>query len=454
MKIVIEGAGEVGRYLAQMLSREANEITLVDCDGARLAKATAIADVATIEGPSSSVKTLKEARVGEADLFIAVNPSVPQQVNIVSALVAHNLGAKRVSVRIDDEEYLTPENKYLFKQIGIEIMFFPERIAADEIVDQLKHSAASESMDFANGKLQISVFKIDENSELMKPEMNLMKFGEIAARENLQFRVIAISRNEQTIMPNPTSRFKYHDLVFAIANKESMPKLVELMGKSNLEISRLMIFGGTEMGEQVAKVAGRQIKDIKIIEKNRARCLELIEMFDSRVTVVNGDARDADVLVEENIHDYDAFAALSESDEMNMLACLMAKKFGVKHTIADIENVEYIRLAEEMGVDTVINKKLLTVGRIFKFTLSGKARSVKYMGGTTAEVLEYTVSPDSKITRCALKDMGFPKNAVVGGVIRGSDAFIAVGDTVIEPYDRVAVFALKEAVKEVDTFFK
>lgn len=455
MKIVIEGAGEVGRYLAMMLRREANEITLLDCDPARLAKAASIADIATIEGPSSSVRTLKEAGVADADLFIAVNPVVPQQVNIVSALLAHNLGAKRVTVRIDDEEYLTPENKYIFKQMGIELMFFPERIAADEIVGQLKHSASTESMDFANGKLQIAVFRIDENSELMKPEMNLLKFGELTAAKGLDFRVIAISRKDQTIMPDASTRFKYHDLVFTVSKKESMPQLIELMGKSNLEISSLMIFGGSEMGEQVVKLAGKQqLKDIKIIEKDRNRCVELIEMFDSRVSVVNGDGRDADVLFEENIQNYDAFAALSGSDEMNMLACLMAKKFGVKHTIADVENVEYIKLAEEMGVDTVINKKLLTAGRIFKLTLSGRARSVRYMSGTEAEVLEYTVAPDSKITRKALKDMGFPKKAVVGGVIRGKEAFIAVGETVIEAYDRVAVFSMKDAVSEVDSFFR
>ena len=146
--------------------------------------------------------------------------------------------------------------------------------------------------------------------------------------------------------------------------------------------------------------------------------------------------------------------ALTDSDETNILSCVAARKFGVGRTIAEVENIEYIHLAEDMGVDTVINKKLITAGRIFKFTLSGKARLVKYISGTSAEILEYTVSASSKITKGALKDLDFPKEAIIGGVIRGNDSFIAVGDTVIEAYDRVVVFAQGDAVKDVDTFFK
>lgn len=452
MKIIIEGAGEIGSHLAKMLSREANEITVLDSDKGRLARLASVADVVTIHGITSSIRVLKSAGVPSADLFIAVNPFVPQDVNITSALLAKKLGARKVSARIDDEEFLEPENKLIFKEMGLELMFFPERIAAEEIIDQLKHSASTESMDFAHGKLQIAVFKLEEDSPLL--EMSLGEFAAAASTDEVKFRVIAVSRGDETIIPKVDTRFKYHDLVFTIAKREGMQMLMQFLGKSNIEVNKLMIFGGSEMGEQVAKSSGDQLERIKIIEADKERCLELTEMLGSNVTIVHGDGRNTDFMLEESIKDYDAFAALTGSDETNVLACVAAKRFGVGITIADVENVEYIRLAEEMGVDTVINKKLLTAGKIFKFTLSDKARFVKYMSGTNAEVLEYTAAPGSAITLKPLKEMGFPRNAVIGGLIRGSESMIAVGDTQIEPYDRVAVFALPEAVKEVDKFFK
>ena len=160
------------------------------------------------------------------------------------------------------------------------------------------------------------------------------------------------------------------------------------------------------------------------------------------------------MLLEESIKEYDAFVAVTNNTETNILACVAAKRLGIPRTIAEVENLEYIKLAESIGVDAVINKKLITAGRIFKFTLSNKVRFVKYMSGTNAEVLEFIVAPDTKITKVPLKDMNFPRNAIIGGIIRGNESHIAVGDTIIQAYDRVAVFALPEAVKEVDKFFK
>ena len=357
-----------------------------------------------------------------------------------------------MTARVDDEECLTPDNKLIFKDMGIELMFFPEKIAAEEILAQLRHTASTDNMDFAHGRLQISVFKLEEDSPLL--DMNIADFAALATSDDIQFRVIAISRGDGTIIPKFDTRFKYHDLVFTIAKREGVQMLMKYLGKTNIEVSRLMIYGGTEMGEQVAKAATGVIEEIKLIEKDRERCHALSGALDSRVTIVNGDGKNPDFLAEESIREYDAFAALTGSDETNVLACVMARRFGVGLTIADIENVEYIRLAEDMGVDCVINKKLLTAGKIFKFTLSDKARFVKYMSGTSAEVLEYVVAPGSRITCAPLKDLGFPRNAVIGGLIRGSEAQIAIGSTRIEAYDRVAVFALPEAVKEVDKFFK
>ena len=452
MKIVIVGAGEIGSHLAKMLSHEANDITVIDSDSDRLTHLATLADVATVHGDPSSIRVLREAGVPQTDLFISVMPFVPQDVNLICALLAKNLGAKKVTARVDDEEYLLSDNKLIFKQMGIELLFYPEKLSSDEIVDQLKHTATAESMDFGRGKLQIAVFKLEEDSPLI--DMRLSEFAASASSETVQFRVIAVSHNNQTLIPKFDYKFRYHDLVFIISNREGIQSLMKFLGKSNIEIGRVMILGGTPIGEMVARQLSKQIDDIKIIEADRERCLELSERLDDKVIIVNGDGRNSDMLLEEGIKDYDAFLALTKNDEANALACVVAKKFGVSRTIADVENIEYISLAEEMGVDAVINRKLITAGRIFKFTLSGKARMVRYMSGTEAEVLEYTAAPGSAITKAPLKDIFFPKDAVIGGVIRGTEGLIAVGDTQIEAYDHVAVFALPSAVKEVDKLFR
>ena len=452
MRIVIVGAGEVGSHLAKMLSREGSEITVVDKDPQRLARVVTVADVATVQGSPTSISVLREAGVPGADLFVAVYPAAIQEINIVSAILAKNLGAKKVTVRINEEEYLNAENKVLFKEMGIELMFYPEKIAADEIVDQLKHSAGSESLDFAHGRLQIAAFRLEDESQLL--DMTLAEFAALAQENDIQFRAIAITRNDQTIIPKYDTKFLYHDLVFTIAKREGIAPLMEYFGCKKVEIDKVMIYGGSEIGELLAKSLYQKVSNVKIIDKDKARCIELSTELPESVLVSNGDGRNSDFLIDESIKDYDAFVAVTESDETNILSCVVAHKLGVTRTIAEVENIEYIHLAEELGIDTVINKKLITAGRIFKFTLSGKARFVKYMGGTDAEILEYTVSPGSPITRKPLKELNFPENAIIGGVIRGSESMIAVGDTHIEAYDRVAVFALPESVSAVDKFFR
>ena len=452
MKIVIAGAGAVGSHLAKMLNNETNEVTVIDERQDRLDALTAATDVVTVEGNPSAIHILNEAGVPDADLFIAVNPSESQDVNIVSAMLAKKLGSKKVTARINNEEYLSYENKYLFTEMGIDLLFYPEKIAAGEIVDLLKRSATTDSLEFARGKLQVAVFKLEEESELIG--MNMAEFSSVAATEGQKFRVVAISRNDETIIPKFDTKFKYHDLVFIISKREGMNMLMKYIGKENIEVKNLMILGGSPIGTMVAKQLSKQLESIKLIEMNKQKCVDLSEELPSNVMIVNGDGRNSDMLLEESIREYDAFVAVTNNSETNILACVAAKSLGVPRTIAEVENLEYIKLAESMGVDAVINKKLITAGRIFKFTLSSKVRFIKYMSGTKAEVLEYIVSPGSAITKSTLMEMDFPKNAIVGGVIRGNESFIAVGDTQIQAYDRVAVFALPEAVKEVDKFFK
>ena len=453
MKIVIEGAGEIGSHLAKMLRAEANEVTVIDNDMNRLNALSGYADVETIYGAPTSTRTLKEAGVSRADLYIAVHPFTTQEVNIVGALLAKQLGAQKVIARINDEDYLAPENRLLFKELGIELMFYPEKSAADEIVNSLKHISSSDSMDFAHGKLQISLFKIDEDSPMV--DLRLEEFMRtMTPEESSIFRIIAISRGENTIIPKFDTKFLYGDLIFTVSKREGLKSIIKYFGKADKSVGRVMILGGNAIGEMVARSLASRIEAVKIIDKDKDRCIALAERLPDSVMVVNGDGSNSDFLYEEGIRDYDAFIALTDNDESNVLSCVVARKFGVKRTVAEIEKIEYIRLAEELGVSTVINKKLITAGRIFKFTLSGKARFVKYLSGSNAEIIEYTAAPGRAITKKPLKELNFPSNAIIAGVIRGNESFIAVGDTRIEDYDRVAIFALPQTLKEIDKFFK
>ena len=373
----------------------------------------------------------------------------------MSALLAKKLGTRRVVARVDDEDFLSPENKLLFKDMGLDMMFFPEKSASDEVDDMLRSTASTDTLDFARGKLQLGVFKLDDDSPLL--DMTVAEFSQAITQlpNGAEFRIVAISRGNSTIIPKFDSTFKPGDYLYIISCRDGMPALMKYLGKDKLEIRRVLILGGSEIGQMVAaRLAARKMDDIKIIDINPKHCRYLSEVLPDSVSVACGDVRNADFLKDEGMNSYHAVLAFTGSDETNILSCVVAKKMGVSRVIAQVENLEYIRLAEDMGVDSVINKKLITASRIFKFTLSDKVRSVRYVSGTDAEVLEYTAAPGSRITKKPLKDIEFPADAIIGGIIRGGDSFIAVGSTHIEAYDRVAVFALPDAVKEVDKFFR
>ena len=448
MKIIIAGAGEVGSHLAKMLSNESNNLTIIDSDENRLNKLREVADVITIWGNPTSIETLKEAGAETADLFIAVSPAHDQDVNIISALLAKKLGSQKVTARINNDEYMHHENKLLFTEMGIDLLFYPEKIASYEIVDLLKQTGTTEFMEFARGLLQMVAFRLEEGAPLIdKCASDMASFT-----GKSQYKAVAIARDEDTIIPGPQTKFQEGDLVFVICTKEGVQEAMSFCGKKEIPIKNLMIVGGGRIAEMLAKKMSKVSDHIKIIEIKPDRCEYLAETLEN-VLVINGDGRNSDLLLEEDVNKYDAFVAVTSNSETNILSCVAAKKMGVSKTIAEVENIEYIKLAEGMGVDAVINKKLSTAGRIFRFTLSNKVRSIKCLNGSDAEVLEFIVNPNSTITKGPLKELHFPKEAIIGGVIRGNEIFVATEDTVIKPYDRVAVFALPQVLSKVNKFF-
>lgn len=448
MKIIIAGAGEVGTHLAKMLSTDYHELTIIDNDEARLAAVSEVTDAVTIEGSPTSIEILRQAGVDKADLFIAVVPAKEQDANLVSSMLAKQMGAKTVTARINNEEYLNHENKLFFTDLGIDLLFYPERNAANEIINLLKESRTSEIMDFAHGKLQLVVFKLSEGAPLI--DKCPKDFNYPAG--DLSFRAIAISRDGTTIIPHGETRFHQNDMVYVIAKKEGIDECMKYSGKGEISIKRLLILGGGRIGEMVAQKMENICDYVKIIEMKPERCKYLSEKL-TKTTVVNGDGRNSELLQEEDAEGFDAYVAVSSNSEINILSCVETKHIGVTKTIAEVEDIEYIKLAESMGVDAVINKKLITASRIYRFTLNNKVRSVKYLTGTDAEMLEFVVNPNSPITKDKLKNLDFPDDAIIGGVIRGNESFIAVGETEFKPYDRVAVFALPEALKKLDRYF-
>lgn len=447
MKIVVAGAGEVGSHLAKMLSFERHEITVIDQNVERLEHAAEGADIVTIQGHPTSISTLVEADVPNADLFIAVSPSHEQDVNLVSAMLAKQLGAKKVTARINNEEYQTNENKLLFTELGIDSLFYPEKIAANEIINLLKQTATSEFMDYSHGKIQMVSFRVEDGAPIVDKTM-----GDYYSGENLKFKIVAISRDDETIIPKRETKFKINDIVFIVTQKEGVDEALALSGRETISVRNLMILGGGRIGEMVAAKLEKSLDSVKIVEIKPERCEELSQNL-NKTLVINGDGRNSDILIDEDVKACDAFVAVTSSSETNILSCVMAKKMGVPKVIAEVENFEYIRLAESMGVDAVINKKLITAGRIFRFTLSNKVRSIKVLSGTDAEVLEFIVPQNSKITTDRIGDLGFPEDALIGGYIRGKDSYIADVNTRIKPYDQVVVFAHPSVVSKVDKFF-
>ena len=452
MNVVIDGAGEVGSHLAKMLAREGANITVMDNDLKRLEGLAAYSAIETIEGDPSSVSALKEAHVDEADLFIATYPYVNQEVNMVAAMLAKRMGARKVVARVKDVELLSRGVQPIVEDMGIDLAFCPEKFGADEIVSQLRRGVDSDTLDLAGGKLQIEAYRVGEDSPLL--DMTLVDFTKLFSTDNdVSFRVIAVSRGNSSFIPQHDTKFRFGDVVYITIRKDELKAMTDFMGVDDIEVNKVMIMGGGMVGFLTALNLSKEIQDVKLIELSLEKCEELCAKLPDTVAVVNGDGRNSDFLYEEGINGYDAFVAVTGNDEVNILACVAAKKFGVRRTVAEVENMEYVRLAEEMGVDCVINKKSVSANRIFRLTLSENARFVRYMNVIDAEVMEFTAAPDSPITKAPLRDVDFPRDALVGGIARGDDAFIAVGDTQVLAGDRVVIFTSPQSARKVERIF-
>ena len=453
MKIIIAGTGEVGFHLSKLLAQESHDIIIIDTSKSALEKATKNLDVSTIRGDATSIKTLESAGVSKADLLIAVTST--QHINILTCIIGKNLGVKRCIARISNSELLHRKETFDLKDIGINQVIYPESLGATEIKKLLKESAVSDSFVFDKGKLQLIAIKIEEDSELKDKSLAETSY----LNPNTSFTPVAIVRDiediieNETIIPRSHNILKEDDVAYFIADSENgVDEVLSLSGKKHLDISNIMIYGGSDLAFISAKHLSKKY-NVKLICEDLKKCEKFADSLPN-VMVLNGPATDVDFLREEDLEIMDAFLALSNETEKNILASLAAKESGVKKTISQVENIDFIPLAQNMGLNTTINIKYLTANFIVKYIREGELLNFTKLQGVDAEVIELEVKEGSLISNKKLKNLNFPKEGIIGGLMRGDDSMIPRGNFKFKVGDRVLIVTKKLGRKSIEQMFK
>ncbi len=448
MKIIIAGAGEVGFHLAKLLSFESQEITLIDTKKESLVYAIDHLDIRVIKGDATSIAVLKDGHIDTSDLFIAVTSS--ETTNITACVLAKQLGARRTIARISNAEFIENKEIFGFSKFGIDELISPESLAAAEIELLLNQYGFNDSYEFEEGALTMLSLRLSKTAGFIG------KTVEEAAKSfpGLHFVPIAIQRfgTQYTIIPRGDTLFMEDDKVIFITSKGGDKELFDISGKVKLDIRNVMILGGSKIGLKTAKDLSQSKFKVKIVESNRDIAFELADELPNAL-VINGDGRNSELLEEENISNMDAFIAVTGNSETNIMSCLVAKSKGVKKTIALVENMDYYQLSQSIGIDTLINKKLLAANNIFRYIRKGEVVAMTKLNNMNAELLEFVVKQKSKITNEQIKDLDFPRSAIIGGVIRNGKGMIPLGNFQIDAGDRVVVCCLPKGITEVEKFF-
>ena len=445
MKIIIAGAYAIGTYLAQFLSRNKYDIILIDEQEENLNKIGQNYDLLTLQGKPTSIKVLKEAGAKHADLFIAVD--LKETVNITACTMAHHLGAKKTVAKIDNPEYMEPKNQDFFKQLGIDSLIYPELLAAKDIINGLKMSWVRQRWDVQDGALFMLGIKLRKTCEILDKPLR-----DISGPDD-PYHVVAIKRKNETIIPGGNETLQQEDLAYFMTTKEYIPYIRKLTGKEHyVDVKNVMIMGGGRTAVRSVKIMPEYM-NVKVIERSIDRCEYLNEMFDESQLVINGDGRDTDLLVEEGIRHTQAFVALTPNAETNILACLAAKSLGVKKTIAAVENFDYVDMAANLDIGTIINKKAIAASYIYQMLLDANVDNVRFLMSVDADVAEFIPVQGSKITQKPIKDMNLPSGMTIGGLVRHGEGMLVSGNTQIEAGDIVVVFCYNTNMKKVEQLF-
>lgn len=443
MKIVIAGAGDVGSHLAKLLTHEEQDILVIDENAERLAFLDSNYNLMTLTGSPTSFRTLREARVGSCDLFIALTPS--ETDDIVACSIAKNLGADITVARINSYDFMEERNHELVTRMGVDKLIYPEYLAAQEIITAMRRSWVRQWFELHDGEIVVVGVKLTSRSPIAGQKIRDFAFA------NRNFHVSAIKRAHEIIIPRGDDTLEAGDIAYITSTHEHVDELLALTGKIEHKIRRAMIMGGGKIAIRLASLAGDEF-DFKIIDNNPEVCRHLPEKCPN-CDIIQGDARDIDLLIDEGIDQYDAFIALTGSSEANILTCLTAKEMGIKKTIAEVENIQYISQAEGLNIGTIINKKLLASSSIFQLLLDADSSTSKCLALSDAEVAELEVHPGAKISGKPVKDLKLSHDMTLAGLIRDGKGMLVGGDTVILPGDHVVVFCLSGALHKVEKLF-
>ncbi len=447
MNIIIAGDGEVGFYLAKSLTQLDYNITIVDPHSELLQRLEKETDLLTIVGDSTSPKVLQDANVGICDLFLSVLHD--ESINLVTCILAKKLKAKKTVARITNAELLVPKHREMFRDLGVDEMVCPELIAAKEITNLLNHTVATEFFDFSGGLLSMYLIRLDEQSPVINK--SVQELNQIYS--TLEVRIVAILHGGETVIPHSDTVFRAGDMAYIIGKANQMEAVKKLAGENDLDIKSIMIAGGGRIGRYAALTLENE-KSISLVELDRKRCKDLSVLL-SKTLIINGDSTDIELLKEEGLTNNDAFIAVTDSSETNILTCLHAKRLGIRRTIALVENTGFINISQDIGIDTIINKKLITASYIARFIVKGDAVSSKWLSGTNAELIEFVVGHRAPATRVPIGRLRLPEGqATIGGVIRGKETLLPTHNTQIKEKDRVVVFVLPNAMDQVARLFK
>ncbi|UZD23760.1 Trk system potassium transporter TrkA [Algoriphagus halophytocola] len=445
MNIVIAGAGDMGYHLAEQLSYDNKDITLIDTDREVLDYVASKLDVLTVQGDATSFEILKRANVNRASMVLAVTTS--EKTNIVTAVLAKQLGAKRVMARVRNHSYLEAENVAYFQNMGIDNLISPTMLCSKHIFNMIENSSFTEVFDFEGGKLNIVGVTLDQSNPLVNQRIMDTKTNPIFE----DIRIIAILRDQKTIIPRGSTIIRNNDHVFFISNKKNTQSILEVLGQEKVTIKNVMIIGGDDM----ALTTALRLEDhfrVTLINKDKERCKWLAENLKDSL-VINGDYKNVDLLIEEGLEQMDAFLALTDSSETNIIASLTAKNHGVYKTIAHVDTREYIHISHSIGVDSLINKKLVAANEISRFLKKGTVEAVSGIYGVDAEFIQYSVCKNNRLVKNPLRGLHFPDSAIVAGVIRGEEVFIPDGDFQLDLNDKAIVLALPEAKTALEKLF-
>lgn len=449
MKIVIIGAGEIGYDLASLLSNEQHDVIVLDREKDALSRVTDNLDVLSKEGNATSAGDLVDAGVKDSDIVIAVTSI--DEVNMIASLMSKRLGANMVIARIRNDELSRPGSPLKSTDLGIDVVIHPELSAAHEIVQLIKRSTATDVINLADGKMQLIGLRLEKDSPLVGK--TLIEYAE--EHSSITFRVVAISRRGLTIIPTGNVKLQALDQIFLLARTDTIPSVIKTTGKIETEINRIMIAGGTPIGEMVARLLCEQDKSwtIKLIEPDYDKAVDLAQEF-KEVLVLNGNPTDPDLLAAEGISDTDAFISVTDDEESNIISCLMAKHLEVKKTVALVSKSDYIPLSQTIGLDAAINKKAAASNEIHRHVREGRVISVTSLQGIKAEVIELQAAPDSKVVKKPIQQLSFPQGCVVGGILSNGTVEIATGQSQIKANDRVIIFCLPEAIEKITVLFQ